>query len=134
MNFVQQTGVENEFLVLSTSQNNLFYIVNSEIGTCTCPMGMNGAPCKHQGAVAMKFHVRILNFLPSLIPSDRMIFTYIALGQVTKDSSFYASLRVESISQEYSQETRPSNERLLKPLDNEQSESDQTNEVINDTI
>ena len=82
MNFIQQTSVENEFLVLSTSQYNLFYIVNSEIGTCTCSVGMNGAPCKHQGAVAMKFHIRILNFFPSLTPDDRMVFTYIAFGEI----------------------------------------------------
>lgn len=82
VNFIQQTSVENEFSVLSTSQYNLFYIVNSEIGTCTCPVGMNGAPCKHQGAVAMKFHIRILNFFPSLTPDDRMVFTYIAFGEI----------------------------------------------------
>src|SRR5436190_4260153 len=64
-NFIQKTSVENEFSVLSTSQDDLFYTVNSEIGAYTCPVGMTGAPCKHQGAVAIKFHVAILNFLPS---------------------------------------------------------------------
>ena len=73
--------MKNEFSVLSTSQDGLFYTVNSEIGACTCPVGMTGAPCKHQGAVAMKFHIAILNFLPSYTPNDRIIFTYIALGK-----------------------------------------------------
>ncbi|CAG8809621.1 12309_t:CDS:1, partial [Dentiscutata erythropus] len=40
--------------------------------------------------------------------------------QVTKNSSFYASLHAESILQEYSQETKLSNQHLLKPLNYEQ--------------
>ena len=83
-NFIQKTSVENEFSVLSTSQDDLFYTVNSEIGACTCPVGMTGAPCKHQGAVVMKFHVAILNFLPSFTPDDRINFTYIALGKSSR--------------------------------------------------
>ena len=71
-NSIRETGVRNEFSVLSTRQNDLFYVVNSEFGTCTCPVGISGAPCKHQGAVAMKYHIIILNFVPSLTPEDRM--------------------------------------------------------------
>ncbi|CAG8753644.1 28458_t:CDS:2, partial [Dentiscutata erythropus] len=77
-NLIQKTEVENEFLVLNTRQNGLFYTVNTAIGTCTCSIGINGAPCKHQGAVATKFHITSLNFLPSLTADDRMVYTYIA--------------------------------------------------------
>ncbi|CAG8836584.1 28514_t:CDS:2, partial [Gigaspora margarita] len=98
MDSIRKTSVENEFLVLSTKQNDLFYTVNSEIGTCTCQVGATGAPCKHQGAIAMKFHIKMLNFLPSLTPDDRMVYTYIAL--VAKNSSFYASLHANFTSQE----------------------------------
>jgi len=80
-NSIQQTTIENEYLVPSTGELDLFYVVNSAIGTCSCPVGMTGAPCKHQGAVAIKFHIATLNFIPSLNPNDRMIFTYIALGK-----------------------------------------------------
>jgi hypothetical protein len=79
-NEIQKTSIEDEFLVPSTS-NSSFYIVNSEIGMCTCPVGISGAPCKHQGAVAMKFHIAIFNFIPSLTPDDRMVYGYIALGK-----------------------------------------------------
>ena len=80
-NSIQQTTVENEYLVPSTIEPARFYIVNSAMGTCSCPVGMTGAPCKHQGAVSMKFNITSLNFIPSLTPNGRMAFTYIALGK-----------------------------------------------------
>ena len=81
MNYIKETSIRNEFSVLSTRQDDLFYIVNSEFGTCTCPVGVSGAPCKHQGAVLTKYHIATLNFLPSLKPEDRMVYAYIALGK-----------------------------------------------------
>jgi len=80
-NSIQKTTVNNEFFVPSTQITGFFYTVNSEIGVCTCPVGMSGAPCKHQGAVAMKFHISMFNFIPSLTANDRMIYSYIALGK-----------------------------------------------------
>jgi len=44
-------------------------------------VGISGAPCKHQDAVAMKYHIAILNFIPSLTPGDRMIYGYVALDK-----------------------------------------------------
>ncbi|PKY47809.1 hypothetical protein RhiirA4_463177 [Rhizophagus irregularis] len=81
---------KNEYFVVSTRDDNLTYTVNIEIGTCSCPVRINGAPCKHQGAVSAKFHITTLNFLLSLTSEDRMLYAYIAL-----DGSFYASLRAE---------------------------------------
>ena len=81
MNSIKETGIRNEFSVLSTRQDDHFYIVNSEFGTCTCPVGVSGATCKHQGAVAMKYHVAIINFIPSLTFEDRMRYGYVALGK-----------------------------------------------------
>jgi len=81
-NGIQKTDVENEYLVPSTKQNhNLFYIINSELETCSCPVGISDAPCKHQGAVSMKFHISMFNFISSLMPEDRITYTYIALGK-----------------------------------------------------
>jgi hypothetical protein len=80
---IQKTNVNCEFLVASTKNSGFFYIVNSEIGTCSCAVGISGAPCKHQGAVSMKFCISIFNFVPSLTPDDRIIYTYIALGRYT---------------------------------------------------
>ena len=81
MDAIQKTRVDNEFLVPSTKDANTFYIVNSEIGVCSCPVGMTGAPCKHQGAVSMKYHLSNFNFVPSLTSNDRITYAYIALGK-----------------------------------------------------
>ncbi|CAG8854623.1 40162_t:CDS:2, partial [Gigaspora margarita] len=43
------------------------------------------------GAVAAKYQIGSLNFLPSLIPSDCACFAYIA-HELMADSSFYVSL------------------------------------------
>ncbi|CAG8733474.1 7775_t:CDS:1, partial [Funneliformis caledonium] len=78
-NSIQRTDVEYEFLVQSTRQNtNLIYIINSEIRMYSCITSMFSASCKHQGAVAMKYHIAIFNFLPSLIPDNRMLYAYVA--------------------------------------------------------
>ena len=81
MNSIQKSSVENEFYVQSVQNADVSYIVNSEIGTCTCPVGMNGASCKYQGAVSIKFHISTFNFLPSLNSNDHMLYAYIALGK-----------------------------------------------------
>ncbi|CAG8813341.1 32376_t:CDS:2, partial [Gigaspora margarita] len=93
MHAIQKTNAENEYLVPSTKENSdVIYTVNSEIGVCSCSVGMTGAPCKHQGAVSVKYHISTFNFIPSLKPVDRAIFAYIALGYISRDESFYASL------------------------------------------
>ena len=78
---IQKTNVKFEFLVPSESNPGLFYIVNTAIGACTCPVGKSGGPCKHQEAVAIKFHIAILNFIPLLTPGDCMKYGYMALGK-----------------------------------------------------
>ncbi|CAG8796711.1 20025_t:CDS:2, partial [Dentiscutata erythropus] len=76
---IQQSDIKNEYLVPSEKKNtDLSYIVNVEIWTCTCFVGLSGAPCKHQGAVAAKYHISSLNFLQLLTPNDRANFAYIA--------------------------------------------------------
>ena len=73
--------VENEFFMPSTQNASLFYIVNSEIDTYTCPISMTDASCKHQDAVSAKFQISTFNFLLSLTSNDRMIYAYIAFGK-----------------------------------------------------
>ncbi|CAG8801480.1 32596_t:CDS:2 [Gigaspora margarita] len=76
---IHQSANTDEYLVPSTNkESELIYTVNSTIGTCNCFIGMSGASCKHQGAIAIKYHIRIINFLPSLTPNDYMAFLYIA--------------------------------------------------------
>ncbi|CAG8821734.1 23478_t:CDS:1, partial [Dentiscutata erythropus] len=76
---IRQTELTTEYMVPSQKKGiDLFYIVNTEFCTCTCFVELSGAPCKHQGAVAAKYHIGSLNFLPSLTPNDRAHFAYIA--------------------------------------------------------
>ncbi|CAG8817871.1 4126_t:CDS:1, partial [Dentiscutata erythropus] len=79
INSIKKTSVANEFLVQSTRQDNIYYVINSGMGVCTCPVGASGTPCMHQGAVAIKYHIAMFNFIPSLIPEDHIIYSYIAL-------------------------------------------------------
>ncbi|CAB4494576.1 unnamed protein product [Rhizophagus irregularis] len=94
---IQQTTIKNKYLIPSTRELGVFYVVNSIIGTCSCPVEITGAPCKHQGAVSVKFYITNFNFLPSLTPNDRMVYSYIAVGFIVENSSFYASLQHNEI-------------------------------------
>ncbi|CAG8777090.1 25454_t:CDS:2, partial [Racocetra persica] len=89
---IRPTEISTEYLVPSQKKGTeLFYIVNTEFCICICFIGLSGAPCKYQGAVAAKYNIGSLNFFPSLSPNDRACFVYIACG-IMADSSFYASL------------------------------------------
>ncbi|XP_065218759.1 uncharacterized protein LOC135844466 [Planococcus citri] len=48
-----RTISENVHVVIN-SKKNTAYTVDSSIGICTCYMGINGAPCKHQSFVLTK--------------------------------------------------------------------------------
>ncbi|CAG8564564.1 27056_t:CDS:2, partial [Dentiscutata erythropus] len=89
---IQQTETNMEFLVPSQENANKFYIVNIKLSTCTCYIGSSRAPCKHQGAVAARYNIGLLNFLYSLTPDDHAQFAYIAHGLTANNPSFYASL------------------------------------------
>ncbi|CAG8683890.1 32555_t:CDS:2, partial [Racocetra persica] len=66
------------------------YTVDPSIGTCTCIAALGGSPCKHQAAIAVKYHE----------------------GTVAKDSTFYASLYTP-IMQENNQRT----EKVIQNID-----------------
>ncbi|CAG8531703.1 4984_t:CDS:2 [Funneliformis mosseae] len=101
---------------------NVFCVLagKDEIGTCTCPIRVSGAPCKHQGAVAMKYHIAILNSIPSLTSEVRMIYAYVAC-------SFYALLRPIStpqVQESTLQDIYPNNildEHIERRVPNEES-------------
>ena len=43
---------ENTYKVPSETKLDVFYIVNLELRTCTCPMGSRRGPCKHKSLVS----------------------------------------------------------------------------------
>ena len=56
------------------------YLVDMEIGQCECPIGMTGAPCKHQYVLWSHQMYKSSNFLPAFSAEDRQKFGIIALG------------------------------------------------------
>lgn len=45
--------LDGHLFVVVSSNGNGRYLVNTELGTCTCPAGENGRPCYHQLAAEM---------------------------------------------------------------------------------
>ena len=72
----------------------MVYVVDMHLGTCSCRGGIGGAPCSHQAAVSMHFHVDSVNSIPSLFPDKRQQLAIMALGKQTvpKDAAYYSSL------------------------------------------
>ncbi|CAG8744743.1 2460_t:CDS:2, partial [Dentiscutata heterogama] len=87
-----QTGL---YTVPSASTNK-FYIVDTSIGTCTCPVALGRAPCKHQAAVAVKYHAWSFDYIPALSLDDCVKYNYIACGTIVEDPTFFASLRASN--------------------------------------
>ncbi|XP_073416022.1 uncharacterized protein [Dendrobates tinctorius] len=58
------THISEDTYSVKDSTSGHDYAVNMLTGTCFCPIGSNGAPCKHQYAAATKFHVSTSQRLP----------------------------------------------------------------------
>lgn len=80
-----------EFEVPSQERPNVMYHVNMEFATCTCNMGMNGGPCKHQHMVAKHYGMTSINVHPRNSPNLRRLFYKIATGDNGK-VEWFASL------------------------------------------
>ncbi|CAG8750923.1 31263_t:CDS:2, partial [Racocetra persica] len=94
--------------VPSVTTASKFYTVDPSIGTCICFAVLGGSPCKHQAAVAIKYHEGSFNFIPALSIDDCMIYRYIACGTVANDSAFYASLRAPLMAE--------NSQTIIKPI------------------
>ena len=69
----------SKFHVPSREDNNIIYTVDCTIGTCTCPKGTNGNVCPHQAAVALKFGISNINFVPQTA-KERFNLAILAVG------------------------------------------------------
>ncbi|CAG8856889.1 15560_t:CDS:2, partial [Gigaspora margarita] len=89
-------------------------------------------PCKHQGAVAARYNIGLLNFLHSLTPDDCAQFAYITHGLTANNPSFYASLHIHTNDQlEYHKRNNNKFLNSISSVDNKTQESDKFN--INQT-
>ena len=57
----------------------LEFLVDMDIGICSCSLGNSGAPCKHQGAVARKFNICSVNLAPFYSQKTRQAFVILAV-------------------------------------------------------
>ena len=73
--------------------------MNTAIWVCSCPVGVRGAPCKHQWAAATKYNLACFNFLPVMSPALRKLFHYLATGRDDMLNEWFAGLRDESESE-----------------------------------
>ena len=70
------------------------YLVDMELGICSCSTGSNGAAYKHQAAIAKKFQIACLNIAPMHSKEARHTFAIIARGvQYTRNIDFCADLQ-----------------------------------------
>ncbi|XP_064622685.1 uncharacterized protein LOC135484914 [Lineus longissimus] len=71
----------NVYTVPSETKKDTIYTVNTEVGLCTCHIGKNGGPCKHQVAVSKKFQVASLNIIPVTSAESRQLLYKVATGK-----------------------------------------------------
>lgn len=69
----------------------LEYIVDMELGICSCSKGSIGAACKHQAAVAKKFSISSANIAPIYSKEARILYATLATGKALRED-FYAHL------------------------------------------
>jgi len=74
------------------------YYVKVELSMCSCPVGINGSPCKHQAFVLQELKIPSVNFVPEYSSECHRLFAVIALGESqTPDMAFFASIHESKI-------------------------------------
>lgn len=71
------------------------YTVNVELEVCTCPIGQQGAPCKHQCAVVKTFKLSSSLFVPTTDVLQKMTFHKILTGSEDLSQGWYDTLSNE---------------------------------------
>ena len=79
------------FVVPSLTAETQHYLVDMTSGVCSCHMGSDGSPCKHQYVLWANGLSNNGNFLPIFNKAERQRFANIALGE-TMPIEFYEGL------------------------------------------
>ncbi len=89
--------VEENVLEIGT----LEYILDMDLGTCSCSRGSDGGACRHQAAIAREFNICSINLPPFHSKETRHTFAVLAMGEDhTMKTDFYAELRMSNSSQQ----------------------------------
>ncbi|XP_064472404.1 uncharacterized protein LOC135386423 [Ornithodoros turicata] len=88
---IKKTG-NNVYEVPSTKNDSTCYEVITDVGSCTCPAGTQGAFCKHQ-ALVHRTYGGIFPNAPTLSTHDRYNLGKLALGDKCPPLAFFSDLR-----------------------------------------
>lgn len=77
----------SEFIVSSSSDEQKFYTINTNVAFCYCVSGSSGSICKHLYAAEKKYGL-VLKNSPKVLAGDRIIFAKLALGDEIKENSY----------------------------------------------
>ena len=89
---INTTQTSGMYSVQSVKEANHHYHVDMVNGMCTCHVGLNGAPCKHQYAVLKHRNVRSTNFLPIKDEATRLHLFFLATGLSTVPDGWFRPL------------------------------------------
>ena len=76
-----------------TNDRTRHYLVDVELGICSCPVVISGSPCKHQAFAVKELGIASVNFVSQYSTEGRRLFAIIALGEnKIPDASFFSSV------------------------------------------
>ena len=107
---------ENFEFTVRNVKKNTEYQTNVELGLCTCYMGKNKAPCKHQHFVILEKQLESNNVVP-VTETQKERFHFIATGNEKVKSNWYKNLMPG-----------------LTPEKNEIDENVKNNNLVNENI
>lgn len=105
------------FNVASRRDSSVIYCVDTSIGRCECPQGINGSTCWHQFLPWSNFKESSFNFLPVNDSGEKKRLTEIAIGS-SLEPHFYDSIHCF-----------PSDKRALERTDAELNKMSDVSEV-----
>lgn len=80
------------YSIPSESSPKIVYIINTEIGICSCKIGCAGAFCKHQAWIHENLKIQLPN-LPPISLIERHALGILALGDKCPEAAFFLGLK-----------------------------------------
>ena len=80
------------YSIPSESSPKIVYIINTEIGICSCKIGCSGAFCKHQAWIHENLKIQLPN-LPPITLIERHTLGILALGDKCPEAAFFLGLK-----------------------------------------
>ena len=91
--------------MLSQTERGKSSQVNTHIGVCTCPRGLDGSPCSHQAGVLLHYGDESCNYIATISATARLKLAKLALDKGSVDDpAFYSSIHQKSLEEKYGSE------------------------------